>query len=509
MSYDLSKLKLNNSPVGIVTGIKLNGNDLTNLRGIKLNGAVIIEFNSGGGGGGGTTGGQYEDAGPGIVTGDSYNFALVSDTQTRLDMNIYDEGGYVSYIPYRGIAGLMRSAAYATQQAIGKDADYATNPAMTGFMLSDTGSFGYPFNVSGFTPSSNAEQHLKEQFDAVRSLEQSTAFISNFKPIISQFIIESGQGQCNDTIAEATSENALYDTTGQVGGRYTMANGGYINIFTYNHAALWYEAGREAAARNWYDSSKGILFVDVEDIYISMFLEGFNSSGGTINTEMLHKTSVSTNSPEALRNLVDDSNPPDYCFNSDVDFGLVVTSIGTGTVLEEVPTSIVPGFESYTAGLWSIIAKTNGMYGLLVDEFPCLQQYSYAKFNTTDQSVTYRFLGPIGNLDPSEDSNFANYASTYLHEVFPDFSLIGGTLANLDNNFNNSGFADFLVSTNVPSETTATATFESTSQDDWCNHFSVTFDSGGCNIITSETIATAENNCTYKGADVPSLSASA
>ena len=509
MSYDLSKLKLNNSPVGIVTGIKLNGSDLTNLKGIKLNGTIIIEFNSGGGGGGGTTGGQYEDAGPGIVTGGSYNFALVSDAQTRLDMKIYDEG-YESYIPYRGIAGLMRSVAYATQQVIGKDADYATNPVLNNFLPSDTGSFGYPFDVQNFTPNSNVEQHLKEQFDAVRSLEQSIAFISNFKPVISQFVIESSQGQCTDTIAAATSENALYDTTGQVGGKYMLAgDGSEINVFTYNHAALWYTAGVEAATRNWYDSSRGILFVDVEDVYISMFLEGFNSSNGTINTEMLHKTSVSTNSPEALRSLLDTSNPPNYCFSSDVDFGLVVTSIGTGTVLEETPTSeIVPGFGGgYTGSLWSIIAKTNGMYGLLVDEFPCLQQYSYAKFNTTDQSVTYQFLGPIGDLDPSKDGNFANHASTYLHEIFPDFSSIGSSLFDIDTAFNSSGFADFLVSTNVPSETTQTATFESAYQDNWYSTFNITFDGGGCNIITSETIATAENSCTYKGADIPPLSA--
>lgn len=497
MSYDLSKLKLNGTSLGTVDGIKLNGQILTGLLGIKLNNEIVISFS-----GGGTTGGQYEDAGPGIVTGDSYNFALVSDAQTRLDMNIVDES-YESYIPYRGIAGLMRSAAYATQQVIGKDADYATNPAMTGFTLSNTGSFGYPFDVYNFTPSSNAEQHLKEQFDAVRSLEQSIAFISNFEPIISQFVIESGQGQCNDTMATATDENALYDMTGQVGGKYTLANGGYINVFTYNHAALWYEAGMEAATRNWYDSSKGILFVDVEDVYISMFLEGFNSGNGNINTEMLHKTSIDTNSKEALLSLLDDSDVPNYCFNSDVDFGLVVTSIGTGSILGG---TFLGG--SYGAQLWDIIARTNGMYGLLVDEFPCLQKYSYAKFNTTNQSVAYQFLGPIGiSFDPSESSNFANYASTYLHEIFPDFSSIGGSLFEIDTTFNNSGFADFLVSTNTPSETTQTATFESASQDEWYSTFGVTFDAGGCNIITSETIETAENNCSYKGADVPSLSA--
>lgn len=505
MSYDLSKLKLNNSPVGIITGIKLNGDALTNLKGIKLNGAVIIEFSSGGGGGG-TSGNQYEDCGPGIVAEENYNFVIVSDTTTRLDTNIADESTN-SYIPYRGIAGLMRAAAYASTQTVGMDVDYATTNVMSRFNLLDTGSFGYPFNVADATPNSQAEDHLKEQFDAVRNLDQDRAFISNFEAIVSQFSAEDST--CNDNIATATSESVLYDTMGQVGGVYSMLDGSQINVFTYNHAALWYQAGMEAASRSWYDSSKGVLFVDVEDVYISMFLEGLNQNG-TVNIDMCHKTSISTNSQGGLQNLLsddsDNTDPSTWQFKSDVDFGLVVTSMGAGTVLKEEPESIFPGMGSYGSALWTMIANTNGMYGLLVDEFPCLQQYSYAKFDTGNQTVTYQFLGPIGvDLDPSASSSFASYATTYLHEIFPDFSSIGGTLADPNHTLNNSGFADFLISTNIPVETTATATLEPASQDDWYNQFNITFDSGGCNLITPEIIAAAENSCTYKGADVPVL----
>lgn len=505
MSYDLSKLKLNNSPVGIITGIKLNGDALTNLKGIKLNGAVIIEFSSGGGGGG-TSGNQYEDCGPGIVAEENYNFVIVSDTTTRLDTNIADESND-PYIPYRGIAGLMRAGAYATQSAVGQDVDYADSALLYTFNLATSGSFGYPFEVSWQQPSTNIELHLKEQFDAVSNLNQDRAFISNFEAISSLF--SASDGTCNDIHATATQKSVLYDTTGQVGGVYSMSDGSQINVFTYNHASLWYQAGMETASRSWYDSSKGVLFVDVEDVYISMFLEGLNQNG-TVNIDMCHKTSISTNSQGGLQNLLSDdsdgTDPATWKFKSDVDFGLVVTSMGAGTVLKEEPESIFPGMGSYGSALWTIIANTNGMYGLLVDEFPCLQQYSYAKFDTGNQTVTYQFLGPIGrNLDPSESGSAADYASTYLHEIFPDFSSIGGTLADPNNTLNNSGFADFLISTNIPVETTATATLEPASQDDWYNQFNITFNSGGCNLITPEIIAAAENSCTYKGADVPVL----
>ena len=505
MSYDLSKLKLNGTSLGTVEGIKLNGQILTGLLGIKLNNEIVISFS-----GGGTSGNQYVDCGPGVVTGSDYNFALVSDTQTRLDTNIYDEE-YDPYIPYRGIAGLMRAAAYATLQAIGADVDYADAATLSNFNLSDTGSFGYPFSVSWQSPGTNVEQHLKEQFDAVSALNQNRAFISNFEPIIQLFNIDSDP-EYRDTMASGADENVLYDTTGQAGGVYMMSDGKYLNIFTYNHAALWYKAGMEAATRNWYDSSKGILFVDVEDIYISMFLEGFSNGNGSLNTEMLHKTSISTNSQGALQSLLVDGydafNPTSWYFKSDVDFGLVVTSIGIGNVLAPNPIFTNGAGGSYGAQLWTIIANTNGMHGLLVDEFPCLQQYSYAKFNTTDSSVSYQFLGPIGiNLDPSETSSVADYASTYLHEIFPDFSSIGDSLSDVNTIFNNSGFADFLISTNIPSAVTTTATFESVSQEDWYTQFNVTFNNSGYNLITSETVATAENSCTYKGAEIPSLSA--
>ena len=507
MSYDLNNLKLNGTALGTVNGIKLNGNDLTGLKGIMLNGSIIIEFS--GGGGGGSSDNRYEDCGPGNVNEQNYTFALVSDTQTRLDTNITDESND-PYIPYRGIAGLMRAGAYATQSAVGQDVDYADSALLDTFNLATSGSFGYPFEVSWQQPNTIIELHLKEQFDAVSSLNQDRAFISNFEAISSLF--SASDGTCNDIYATATQESVLYDTTGQVGGVYSMSDGSRINVFTYNHASLWYQAGMETALRSWYDSSKGVLFVDVEDVYISMFLEGLNQNG-TVNIDMCHKTSVSTNSQGALRNLLADGYdvavPSTWQFKSDVDFGLVVTSMGIGTVLKEEPESIFPGTGSYGGVLWTIIANTNGMYGLLVDEFPCLQQYSYAKFDTGNQTVTYQFLGPIGfDLDPSTSNSFAGYATTYLHEIFPDFSSIGSYLADPNNNFNDTGFADFLVSTSTPAEITSNATLETAYQDDWYGRFSsVTFEAGENNVITSEALVEAANSCTYKGAEVSSLSA--
>lgn len=146
---NLSRIKLNGTrltdalDISLPQGLVPQG--YQNIQGIKLNGNTVIDFRS------------YTGCGPGPVTiaeaTNGCNLLIASDRMSRYDMNC-DEG-VVSYIPYRGIAGIMRAGAFAGspnnpayRRAIAVNYDFDTSPTLNTMSLKETGTFGYPWGLT-------------------------------------------------------------------------------------------------------------------------------------------------------------------------------------------------------------------------------------------------------------------------------------------------------------------------------------------------------------------------
>lgn len=549
MSYDLSKLKLNGTALGTVEGIKLNGQILTGLLGIKLNNEIIISFSA-------APTLSYDECGPGLATLDDdsqVNMLLVSDSLSRFDTICYldnEDGSNFPYIPYRGIAGAFRAVTYAKDpKSIVTDMQYESYGPLTDYRtagnLTTTGSFGYPWDQTVFegpnwqSPSEasvdNPDERLREQLEPTMYAGGSDwtgperIFVSNYEADISKFDVTGGTYsggiilQTNYLPAADGRKPVLYDRTGQVGGIYNCANAGGagsmdLNIFTYDHAELWYMAGRQAASYNTINN--GILFVGVDDFQISMFLQGIVENAGTnidlsalFDSGKIKKTGLTNTTQLAslMAEGFEEYDPTTWKFKQ--DFGLIVTPIGLGTIYKGnilQPIFVGVGYEetngqTYASQLWFLIANTANMHGMLVSEFPSLQEYSYMNFDGT-----YKILGPVAKgVDPYDSASSLDTAreNDYrgrLHEIFPDFSSLSTFVADSDNVcFGDGGVASAIsyvgtINQNGPSVVAGLDTYN------W-SEFAGSYDSEH-NVFTAERQTTLENNCTYKGVDIPSLS---
>lgn len=548
MSYDLSKLKLNGTSLGTVEGIKLNGQILTGLLGIKLNNEIVISFST-------TPTLSYDECGPGLAILDNANVdtLLVSDALSRQDTICYldnENGSNFPYIPYRGIAGAFRAVTYAKDpKSIVTDMQYESYGLLTDYRtagnLTTTGSFGYPWDQTVFegpnwqSPSEasvdNPDERLREQLEPTMYAGGSDwtgperIFVSNYEADISKFDVTGGTYsggiilQTNYLPAADGRKPVLYDRTGQVGGIYNCANAGGagsmdLNIFTYDHAELWYMAGRQAASYNTINN--GILFVGVDDFQISMFLQGIAENAGTnidlsalFDSGKIKKTGLTNTTQLAslMAEGFDKYDPTTWKFKQ--DFGLIVTPIGLGTIYKGnilQPIFVGMGYEetngqTYASQLWFLIANTANMHGMLVSEFPSLQEYSYMDFDGT-----YKILGPVAKgVDPYDSASSLDTAreNDYrgrLHEIFPDFSSLSTFVADSDNVcFGDGGVASAIsyvgtINQNGPSVVAGLDTYN------W-SEFAGSYDSEH-NVFTAERQTTLENNCTYKGVDIPSLS---
>lgn len=549
MSYDLSKLKLNGTALGTVEGIKLNGQILTGLLGIKLNNEIIISFSA-------APTLSYDECGPGLATLDDdsqVNMLLVSDSLSRFDTICYldnEDGSNFPYIPYRGIAGAFRAVTYAKDpKSIVTDMQYESYGPLIDYRtagnLTTTGSFGYPWDQTVFegpnwqSPSEasvdNPDERLREQLEPTMYAGGSDwtgperIFVSNYEADISKFDVTGGTYsggiilQTNYLPAADGRKPVLYDRTGQVGGIYNCANAGGagsmdLNIFTYDHAELWYMAGRQAASYNTINN--GILFVGVDDFQISMFLQGIAENAGTnidlsalFDSGKIKKTGL-TNTTQLASLMAEgfaEYDPTTWKFKQ--DFGLIVTPIGLGTIYKGnilQPIFVGVGYEetngqTYASQLWFLIANTANMHGMLVSEFPSLQEYSYMNFDGT-----YKILGPVAKgVDPYDSASSLDTAreNDYrgrLHEIFPDFSSLSTFVADSDNVcFGDGGVASAMgyvgtINQNGPSVVAGLDTYN------W-SEFADSYDSEH-NVFTAERQTTLEGKCTYNGADIPLLS---
>ena len=548
MSYDLSKLKLNGTSLGTVDGIKLNGQILTGLLGIKLNNEIVISFST-------TPTLSYDECGPGLATLDDGNVdtLLVSDVISRLDTlcSLDTENGDICpYIPYRGIAGAFRAAVYAKDpKSIVTDMQYESYDPLTSYKnagnLTTTGSFGYPWDQTTFegpnwqAPSAESvdypDERLREQLEPTAYASggdwsgPEKIFVSNYEADVSKF---DATGAYTGNLSLHTSytpasvgKPVLYDRTGQVGGIYNCADAGGagsmdLNIFTYDHAELWYMAGKQAAEYNAINN--GILFVGVDDFQISMFLKGVEDNAGTHSIDLaalfdsgkIKKTGLTdtTQLASLMAEGFDETNPTTWKFKQ--DFGFIVTTIGLGTIYngDNLPPIFQSVFyqettyQTYASQLWFLIANTANMHGMFVGEFPSLQEYSYMNFDGT-----YKILGPVSrDVNPYDISSYLDTAreNDYrgrLHEIFPDFSSLVSFVTDSDNTFfGEGGVASTInyvgtLNQNGPSTVATTDTYS------W-GEFAGSYDSEH-NVFTAERQTTLEDGCTYKGADIPSLSA--
>lgn len=546
MSYDLSKLKLNGTSLGTVEGIKLNGQILTGLLGIKLNNEIVISFST-------TPTLSYDECGPGLAILDNANVdtLLVSDALSRQDTICYldnENGSNFPYIPYRGIAGAFRAVTYAKDpKSIVTDMQYDSYSYLTDYRdagnLTTTGSFGYPWDQTVFegpnwqSPSEasveNPDERLREQLEPTMYVSGSDwtgperIFVSNYEADVSKFDVTGAYTgnlsmQTSYTPA-AVGKPVLYDRTGRVGGIYNCANAGGagsmdLNIFTYDRAELWYMAGKQAAEYNAINN--GILFVGVDDFQISMFLQGIAENAGTnidlsalFDSGKIKKTGLTNTTQLAslMAEGFDEYDPTTWKFKQ--DFGLIVTPIGLGTIYKGnilQPIFVGVGYEetngqTYASQLWFLIANTANMHGMLVSEFPSLQEYSYMNFDGT-----YKILGLVAKgVDPYDSASSLDTAreNDYrgrLHEIFPDFSSLSTFVADSDNVcFGDGGVASAIsyvgtINQNGPSVVAGLDTYN------W-SEFAGSYDSEH-NVFTAERQTTLENNCTYKGVDIPSLS---
>ena len=144
---NLSRIKVNGTRLITATDIILPPEfapqNYQNIRGIKLNGNAVIDFQS------------YNKCGPGPVTmGEATagcTLLLTSDSHSRLDMKCFGDAVENSpYIPYRGVAGIVRAALFAGldgAHGVAADCDLDVAPVLSTMRLQETGTFGYPADV--------------------------------------------------------------------------------------------------------------------------------------------------------------------------------------------------------------------------------------------------------------------------------------------------------------------------------------------------------------------------
>ena len=146
---NLSRIKVNGTRLVTATDIILPSEftplGSQNIRGIKLNGNAVIDFQS------------YNKCGPGKVTTDEAingcDLLITSDAHSRLDMNCNkDDEENSPYIPYRGVAGIMRAAAFAGidgARSIAVNYDFDEFPSLSSKILQgqESGTFGYPLGT--------------------------------------------------------------------------------------------------------------------------------------------------------------------------------------------------------------------------------------------------------------------------------------------------------------------------------------------------------------------------
>ena len=146
---NLSRIKINGkrlvNSLGMTLPSEFTPQNYQNIRGIKLNGHTVIDFQS------------YNKCGPGKVTTDEAingcDLLITSDAKSRLDMNCSEDNEENSpYIPYRGVAGIMRAAAFAGidgARSIAVNYDFEENPSLSSRIPQEqeSGTFGYPLDT--------------------------------------------------------------------------------------------------------------------------------------------------------------------------------------------------------------------------------------------------------------------------------------------------------------------------------------------------------------------------
>ena len=143
---NLSRIKINGKrlvdSLGMVLPSEFTPQNYQNIRGIQLNGMTVIDFQS------------YNKCGPGKVTIDEAingcDLLITSDAKSRLDMNCSEDNEENSpYIPYRGVAGIIRAAAFAGidgARSIAVNCDFDLSPSLSSKIPQEqeSGTFGYP-----------------------------------------------------------------------------------------------------------------------------------------------------------------------------------------------------------------------------------------------------------------------------------------------------------------------------------------------------------------------------
>ena len=156
---NLSRIKVNGTRLVTATDIILPSEftplGSQNIRGIKLNGNAVIDFQS------------YNKCGPGKVTTDEAingcDLLITSDAHSRLDMNCNkDDEENSPYIPYRGVAGIIRAAAFAGidgARSIAVNYDFDESPSLSSKIPQgqESGTFGYP--LGGTDGGGNVESY--------------------------------------------------------------------------------------------------------------------------------------------------------------------------------------------------------------------------------------------------------------------------------------------------------------------------------------------------------------
>ena len=317
----LSRIKIDGSRLLDATGIDLTGEgQLSNLKGIKLNGSIVIDFRS------------YDKCGPGRVEVSEIPFEkkcrllIISDNHSRLDAICSGDSAEDSpYIPYRGVAGIMRAAIFrgdsddpfsiATDIDYSVDPDFADNPN-----LKQDGTFGYPWSDNPDYPGPiNSGQYSSSDDPAVNmaKLLYPVTYAGNYDApngwtgpemlAISNyysgrdvgdnlFDFQNGSGVYKGTINQPPSSYPpeegrtpiLFDQDHLVAGSFGIESWGTVSsesqsdyvdslrVVTHDDAKLWYSAG--AGFANKYNATgislAGIAFIGCTREQIGSFLQG-------------------------------------------------------------------------------------------------------------------------------------------------------------------------------------------------------------------------------------------
>lgn len=313
---NLSRIKLNGTRLVTATDVNLPSSLTPNhqtIRGIKLNGNAVIDFQS------------YDKCGPGPVTMAEtlgcYTL-ITSNGYSRYDTNCnLDTVENEPYIPYRGVAGIIRAALFAGLEGnreVAVNFDFAINPELSNIAgQQETGTFGYPTDESSLgypaiTAESFAgpEQITPDEYmarllfptgycDSWESPNNWTGpeklAISNFysRTSISANYFDLGDGTYTGNLPEQPSDYPpetertpiLFDQNHLIAGSFGVRNWGTspdpssfedsLKIVTYDDARLWYTAGLNFQLDGYsIDNLYNIVFIGCTHDQISAFLEG-------------------------------------------------------------------------------------------------------------------------------------------------------------------------------------------------------------------------------------------